>query len=118
MQVKTFVPLEPTIDFSVLMGAVVVQDQVDLQSGGHFTVDGVEERDELGVAVAVAVGVAVAGQALADHRAGEHVQGGEQGRGAVARRRRPSATPWRAAPGGAVPTETVPAPPTSRVRPL
>ena len=76
MEVEALVSLEPSFDFRVFVGAVVVQYQVDLQPVGHFAVDGVEELDELGVAVP--------GKALADHCAGEHVQGGEQGRGAVA----------------------------------
>ena len=49
---------------------------MDLQPVGDLAVDGVEELEELGVAVPR--------QALADHRAGQHVQGGEQRRGAVA----------------------------------
>ena len=49
---------------------------MDLQTLGDLAVDGVEELQELGVAVPR--------QALADHRAGQHVQGGEQRRGAVA----------------------------------
>ena len=43
----------------MLVGAVVVQDQVDLQALGDLAVDGAEELQELGMAVP--------GQALADH---------------------------------------------------
>ena len=60
MEVKALVPLHPSIDFGVLVGAVVVQDQMDLQPVGDLAVDGVEELDELGVAVPR--------QALADAR--------------------------------------------------
>jgi len=77
VQVKPTVPLEPSIDFGVLVSAVIVQDQMDLQPVGHFAIDGAHELDELGVAVP--------GKALADHRAGQHVQGREQRRGAIAR---------------------------------
>ena len=64
------------VDVGVLVGGVVVQDQMDLQVAGDLGVDGLEEDQELLVAVP--------GQALADHRAGQHVQRGEQGGGAVA----------------------------------
>ena len=49
---------------------------MDLQALGDLAVDRAQELQELNVAVA--------GQALADHRAGEHVQRGEQRGGAVA----------------------------------
>jgi hypothetical protein len=73
VQVKPTVPLQPPIDFGVLVSAVIVQDQMDLQPVGHFAIDGAHELDE--------PGVAVPGKALADHRAGQHVQGREQRRG-------------------------------------
>ena len=76
MQMKPLVPLQPSIDVGVLVRAVVIQDQMHLQALGDLVVDGVEERQELVVAVPR--------QALTDHRAGEHVQGGEQRGGAVA----------------------------------
>lgn len=43
MQVKPLVPLQPSLDLGVLVGAVVVQDQMDLQTRGHLTIDRVEE---------------------------------------------------------------------------
>src|SRR6478672_9192214 len=76
MEVKALVPLHPFLNLTVLMGGVVVQDQMNLQPVGHLAVDRVEELDELGVAVP--------GQALADHGPSQHVQGGEQGGRAVA----------------------------------
>jgi hypothetical protein len=47
-----------------------------LQALGDLTVDRVQELQELAVAVA--------GQALADHSAGQDIERGEQGRGPVA----------------------------------
>ncbi len=63
MQMKPRVPLQPPVDLGVLVRAVVIQDQMHLQARGNLAVDGVEEPQELGVAVP--------GQALADHRAGQ-----------------------------------------------
>ena len=62
-------------DVGVLVGGVVVQDQMDLEGLGNLGVDGLEEGQELLVAVSR--------QALADDLAGEHVQRCEQGGGAV-----------------------------------
>lgn len=42
---------EPPFDALVLVGGVVVQDQVDLQVLGNLAVDGLQERQELLVAV-------------------------------------------------------------------
>ena len=62
---------EPLLHVLVLVGSVVVQDHVDLQSLGCFAVDLAHELQELFVAVP--------GQALADDSAGEHVEGGKLG---------------------------------------
>ena len=67
---------EPLADVGVFVGGVVVEDHVDHLAGWDGALDGVEEADELLVAVAL--------HALADHRALEHVEGGEQGGGTVA----------------------------------
>jgi hypothetical protein len=77
VQVKPTVPLQPSIDFGVLVSAVIVQDQMDLRPVGRFAIDRAHELDELGAAVP--------GKPLADHRAGQHVQGRQQRRGDVAR---------------------------------
>ncbi len=60
----------------MLVGAVVVHDQVDVQILWHRLLDLPEEAQELLVPVAR--------HALGEHLAGGHVQGGEQGGGAVA----------------------------------
>lgn len=60
----------------VLWVAVLSEDEVDFQRGGHRRLDGVEEGVELGAAMARLAG--------ADDRAGPHVQGGEEVQGAVA----------------------------------
>ena len=67
---------EPAQHLGVLVGGVVVEDDVDHLAGRHGALDGVEEADEFLMPVAL--------HAVADHRALEHVEGGEQGRGAVA----------------------------------
>jgi hypothetical protein len=58
------------------VGAVVVDDQVNVQVLRHELLDLPEEAQELLVPVAR--------PALGEHLAGGHVQGGEQGGGAVA----------------------------------
>ena len=67
---------EPGQDLRVLVGAVVVEDGVDQLAGRHRRLDGVEEAQELLVAVPL--------HAAAQHRAVEHVQRGEQRGRAVA----------------------------------
>ena len=66
---------EPRADLRVLVGGVVVEDGVDVLAGRHRGLDGVEEADELLVAVALHV--------AADDGAVEDVQRGEQRGGAV-----------------------------------
>ena len=58
------------------MGGVVVQAEVDLQVLGHLPVDDLEEFQPFLMPVLR--------RALADDHAGQHVQRGEQGGGAVA----------------------------------
>src|SRR5687767_15931039 len=60
----------------MLVGGVVVEDDVDHLAGRHRALDRVEEPDELLMSMAR--------HALADDRAVEHIEGGEQGGGAVA----------------------------------
>ncbi len=69
-------PPQPGQHLGVLVRAVVVEDAVHQLAGRHSRLDGVEEAEELLVAVAL--------HALAQHRAVEHVERGEQGCGAVA----------------------------------
>ena len=67
---------EPAQHLGVLVGGVVVEDDVDQLAGRHGAFDGVQEADELLVAMAL--------HALADDGAVEHVDRGEQVGGAVA----------------------------------
>ena len=76
MQVKAGVLGQPGRDVGVLVGRVVIEDQMDLQTLWDCPVDRAQEREELGVAVTW--------EALADHRSGQNIERGEQGRGAVA----------------------------------
>ena len=59
------VPDEPLAYFAVLVGGVVVEDDVDRLSGGHLRFDQVEKADELLMAVPLHV--------AADHGPVEHV---------------------------------------------
>ena len=76
MQVEPPVPLQRGLHGGVIVRGVVVQDQMHLEVARNFAVDGLQEDQELLVPMA--------GQALTDHRAGQHVQRGEQRCGAVA----------------------------------
>ena len=67
---------EPGADLGMLVGGVVVEDGVDQLAGRHGALDGIEEADELLVAVPR--------HALADDAAVEHVERGEQSGRAVA----------------------------------
>jgi hypothetical protein len=67
---------EPGSDLGMLMGGVVIGDGVDDLAGGDLALDGVQEADELLVNVLL--------HAAAEHRAIEHVEGGEQGGRAIA----------------------------------
>src|SRR6266540_5297873 len=67
---------EPLLHLRVGVGAVVVQDQVDLQRSRDRSLDALQERQELRVPLTR--------QATLDHRAVENVEGREQRGGAVA----------------------------------
>jgi hypothetical protein len=56
----------PGLDVGVVVGAVVVEDHVDLEGLGDLPVDATEELYELGVAVP--------GYTAADDDPGEHVE--------------------------------------------
>ena len=66
---------EPLADPRRLVRGVVVEDHMDGLVGWHLALDAVQEADELLMAMALHV--------LSDDRAVEHVEGGEQGGGAV-----------------------------------
>ena len=67
---------EPFADLGMFVGGVVVDDGVDRLVVWHLRLDGVEEADEVLMAVTLHV--------AADDGAVEDVEGGEQRRGAVA----------------------------------
>src|SRR5688572_4615633 len=68
--------LQPGHELGVLVGGVVVEDDLNQLDWGYFGLDGVEEADELLMEMAL--------HAAADEGAFEHIEGSEQGRGAVA----------------------------------
>src|SRR5215203_1703897 len=76
MKVEARVPREPSADLGMLVGGVVIDNQVQVQIRRGLAVDLIEEADELLVPVSA--------HALADHPPIQHVEGGEQGRRAVA----------------------------------
>ena len=67
---------QPGLDLWMLVGGVVVDDDVDDLADGHLGFNGIEEADELLMPVAL--------HAAADDLALEHVEGGEEGGRAVA----------------------------------
>ena len=67
---------EPLSHLGLLVGAVVVEHDVDQLAGGHGALEGIEEADELLMAMAR--------HALPDDRAVEHVERREQRGRAVA----------------------------------
>lgn len=66
---------EPGAYLGVLMGGPVVENDVDDLADRHLALDGIEEADELLMAVAL--------HATPNHCAFEHVERGKQGGGAV-----------------------------------
>ena len=67
---------EPVLDAGVLVGAIVVDDEVDVEVRRHVGIDVLEEAQELLVAVSR--------PALGEDPAGGNIQGSEEGGGAVA----------------------------------
>jgi hypothetical protein len=67
---------EPSSGLGMLVGGVVVDDEMDVELGWHVSLDVTQEGEELLMAMA--------GFALGDDRAVKHVEGGEQRDGAVA----------------------------------
>ena len=70
------VPVEPRHHLGVLVGAIVVEDDMDQLAGRHRRLDRVEETDELLMAVPL--------HAAAEHGAVEDIQRREQGSRPVA----------------------------------
>src|SRR5262245_65867004 len=69
-------PAKPSADLGMFVSGVVVDDGMDSLSLRHLGLDGVEEPNELLMAMALHV--------VPDNSAIEHVEGGEQRGGAVA----------------------------------
>ena len=67
---------EPSLHLGMLVGRVIVDDRVDDLAGRDRRIDGVEEADELLMAVALHV--------AADDGAVEYIEGGKQRGGVVA----------------------------------
>ena len=76
MEDEALVPVEPGADLGMLVGGVVVEDDVDHLAGRHLGLDRVQEAHELLMAVALHV--------AADDGPVEDVERSEQGRGAMA----------------------------------
>jgi len=67
---------KPLLHLLVLVGGIVVEDDVNDLAGRDLPLDGIQEADELLMSVLLS--------ALTDDRAVKRVEGGEQGGGAVA----------------------------------
>ena len=76
MEGKARMPIEPGAHLRVLVGAIIVEDDMDDLAGRNLRLDGVEEADELLVPVALHV--------AANNGAVEDVEGGEEGGGTAA----------------------------------
>ena len=70
MQVKARVLVEPKLDLVMLVGGVVVEDQVEIEGFGRLLIDGAQEAQKLLMAVTP--------HALSDDRTGGDIKGGEQ----------------------------------------
>ena len=75
MESEALMTVEPLADLGVLMGGVVIEDNMDRLAVRHFDVDGVEETDKLLMPVTLHV--------PADDGAVEDVESSEQRRGAM-----------------------------------
>ena len=67
---------QPLLHLGMLVGSVVIQDDVDDLAGRDLPLHGIEELDEFLMAMAF--------HAAAEHRAVQDIEGGEQRRGSVA----------------------------------
>lgn len=75
MERPAWMPGEPGTDLGLLVGCIVVEDDMHLLVGGHLGLHGVEEADEFLVSMALHV--------APDHRAIEYVERGKERGGAV-----------------------------------
>ena len=75
VQMEPRMPFEPGFDSRMLVGAVIVDDEMEIVTGRSIDINFIEEPDKFLMPVAR--------HAIADHLAVEHAQGREQGGGAV-----------------------------------
>ena len=76
VQMETWMPFQPGFDPWVFMGAIIVDNEMEIEAGRSIGVDFVEKPDKLLMSVT--------GHAIADHSAVEHAQGRKQSGGAIA----------------------------------
>ena len=70
MQMEAWMTLQPGSDTRMFMGSIVVDDQMQLQSGGHFGINAFEKPNEFLMSVPR--------HAVSDNSAIEHTEGGEE----------------------------------------
>lgn len=75
MEGETRMAVEPFADLWMLMGGIIVEDDVDGRFGRNLSLDLVEEGDELLMPMLL--------HAASSDLAFEHIEGGKQGGGAV-----------------------------------
>ena len=66
---------EPGTHLGMLVGGIIVDQEVEVEPGGHLAIDAAQEREELLMTLSPGTG--------ARHLAGGHVEGGGHGRGPV-----------------------------------
>ena len=81
VQMEPRMPFEPGFDSRMLVGPGIVDDEMEIVTGGSVRVDFVEKPDKLLMPVT--------GPAIADHLAVEHAQGCKQGGGFSRRHKEP-----------------------------
>ena len=75
MQMEAWVTLQPGSDTRMFMGSIVVDDQMQLQAGGHFGINAFQKPNEFLMSVT--------GHAIADNSAVEHTESREECGGTV-----------------------------------
>ena len=76
VQMETWMPFQPGFDPWVFMGAIIVDNEMEIEAGRSIGVDFVEKPDKLLMSVT--------GHAIADHSAVEHAQGRKQSGSTIA----------------------------------
>ena len=70
MQMEAWMALQPGSNTRMFMGAIVVDDQMQMQAGGHFGIKAFQKANEFLMSVT--------GHAIADNSAVEHTESREQ----------------------------------------